>query len=588
MADAAAALGCATTRLDDRLLASVGVVKEAPLEFVAASDVPGGGVLCALPALLLEGLLRHSRAHFALPPGFYPLETIFLVLAFMALARLRSVEALRYEPPGEWGKLVGLDRIPEVRTLRAKLALLCAEPVPAAAWSAALAHDWMRAAEPDSAGVFCVDGHVRVYHGALTQLPRRYVTRERLCLRGTTDYWTNALDGRPFFVVTRTVDPGLLTVLREDIVPRLLADSAVAGSPPPVSVPAVPAPAVAGTDPTSAAALRFTLIFDREGYSPAFFADMKALNIAILCYHKFPGADWPLAEFAPHALTLVHGEEVTMDLAERGTCLPNGLWLREVRRRGADGTQVSILSTDYHTRALGPIAVRMCARWCQENFFKYMREHFALDRLVEHGVAPLPETTRVVNPAWRRLDQAVRRETAQVHRRQAEFAARTLSPAPEPAEVESWQRRQGELTTALAARQVALQELKTQRKSTPRHVELQALPPHEQFARLRPTRKHFVDTVKLVAYRAETAMAHVVREVLARTDDARAFLREVYRTTADLLPDAEKKTLTVRLHPLATRAHNTALRHLCTELTATETTFPGTELQLVYEIAGSG
>jgi hypothetical protein len=110
------------------LLASVGVLKEAPLEFAAASDVPGAGVLCALPALLLEGLLRHSRTHFTLPSGFYPLETIFLVLAFMALARLRSVEALRYEPPGEWGKLVGLDRIPEVRTLRAKLAGLCTEP----------------------------------------------------------------------------------------------------------------------------------------------------------------------------------------------------------------------------------------------------------------------------------------------------------------------------------------------------------------------------------------------------------------------------------------------------------------------------
>jgi hypothetical protein len=568
VADAAAALGCGATRLEERLLASVGVLKEAPLEFAAATDVPGGGVLCALPALLLEGLLRHSRTHFALPPGFYPLETIFLVLAFMALARLRSVEALRYEPPGEWGKLVGLDRIPEVRTLRAKLAGLCATPESATAWSAALAQDWMRTTEPHSAGVFCIDGHVRVYHGALTKLPRRYVTRERLCLRGTTDYWANALDGRPFFVVTRAVDPGLLSVLREDIVPRLLAAT---------SLPTPP-----GVAP------RFTLVFDREGYSPPFFAEMKALGLAILCYHKFPGADWPAGEFAPHALTLVHGEVVTMDLAERGTCLPNGLWLREVRRRSADGTQISILSTDYHASDVGALAVRMCARWCQENFFKYMREHFALDRLVEHGVAPLPETTRVVNPAWRRLDQAVRRETALVHRHQAEFGARTLSAAPVPAELASWQRRQGELTAALSARQAAVAELKTQRKATPRHVELQALPADERFERLRPTRKHFIDTIKLVAYRAEVAMAHAVREVLVRTDDAHAFLREVYRTSADLQPDAQQKTLTVRLHPLATRSHDAVLRHLCRELTATETIFPGTELRLIYEIAGSG
>ena len=76
-------------------------------------------------------------------------------------------------------------------------------------------------AGPESAGLFYVDGHVRVYHGELTRLPRRYVARERLCLRGTTDYWVNALDGQPFFVVTQPVDPGLLTVLREQIVPRL-------------------------------------------------------------------------------------------------------------------------------------------------------------------------------------------------------------------------------------------------------------------------------------------------------------------------------------------------------------------------------
>jgi hypothetical protein len=79
-----------------------GVLQGAPLRFERARDVPHGGVLLALPALLVEGLLRHARKLFRLPEGFYPLETIFLVLAFTALARLRSLEALRYEPPGEW------------------------------------------------------------------------------------------------------------------------------------------------------------------------------------------------------------------------------------------------------------------------------------------------------------------------------------------------------------------------------------------------------------------------------------------------------------------------------------------------------
>ena len=78
-----------------------------------------------------------------------------------------------------------------------------------------------------------------------------------------------------------------------------------------------------------------------------------------------------------------------------------------------------------------------------------------------------------------------------------------------------------------------------------------------------------------------------MREKLARDDEARALLREIYSCTADLRPDAEGKTLTVRIHPLACRAHDTVLVHLCAEHTATETLYPGTDLRLIYKLAGS-
>ena len=153
-------------------MAAVGVLRQAPVQFDCAADVPLGGVLWALPALLAEGLLRHSRKLFQLPAGFYPLETIFLVVAFMELERLRSLEELRYEQPGEWGRLLGLDRIPEVRTLREKLSHLCQPPGVAVTWSSDLAREWM-AAQPDHDGVYYADGHVRVYHGKLAQPSER-------------------------------------------------------------------------------------------------------------------------------------------------------------------------------------------------------------------------------------------------------------------------------------------------------------------------------------------------------------------------------------------------------------------------------
>ena len=69
------------------------------------------------------------------------------------------------------------------------------------------------AAAPEQAGVLYVDGHVRVYHGHQTQLPRHYVARQKLCLRATVDYWVNAMDGQPFFAVNVAADPGLIQVL---------------------------------------------------------------------------------------------------------------------------------------------------------------------------------------------------------------------------------------------------------------------------------------------------------------------------------------------------------------------------------------
>jgi hypothetical protein len=397
------------------------------------------------------------------------------------------------------------------------------------------------------------------------------VARQKLCLRGTTDYWVNALDGRPFFLVSRPVDPGLIEVLRTDIIPRLLADG-----------PSQPTEAELAADPLRH---RFTLVFDRAAYSPEFFAEAKARRVAVLTYHKFPGEDWAVEEFSPHELVLANGEKVTLSLAERGTCLSNGLWVREVRQREDSGHQVSLLSTDYRSE-LRPLAVRLFARWTQENFLKYMREHYAIDRLVEHGIEPLPESTPVVNPAWRRLDSQIRREQSLRERDRAAFGALCLSAAPQPPELEAWQQQKARLYQTLTLRETHLSELKAKRKETPRHVPLKDLPKEEQFPRLRAQRKHFVDTIKLIAYRAETALVGTVREALKRHDDGRALVRELLRTPADLQPDLQAKTLTVRLHPLPSHLQDTAVGHLAEELTATETTFPGTDLRLIFTLNG--
>ncbi len=334
-ADHVAAMGMGAADVEGRLAASVGQLVSVAPRFVPALDVSNAGVLCALPALLALGLLDGVERHLQLPKGYYGLDSLLLLMAFMALARLSSIEALRYCAPGEWGKLLGLDRVPEVRTLRTKIQVL-AQDNRSAAWSAALCERWMAAA-PEQGGVLYIDGHVRVYNGSQTHLPRHHVARQRLCLRATTDYWVNAMDGQPFFVVNQVVDPGLIQVIEQDIVPRLEQQ-----------VPAQPDEAQLQADPL---AHRFTLVFDREGYSPDFFKRMQAQRIACLTYHKFPAEDWAEEEFSSHRVRLASGEVVRMDLAERGSRLSNKLWVRELRKRSERGHQTAILCTDYRSPA---------------------------------------------------------------------------------------------------------------------------------------------------------------------------------------------------------------------------------------------
>jgi len=551
----------------ERVAAALGALDQAEVRFERADDVPNGGVLCALAALLGFGLLSHAQSHFTTPKGFYPMESIFLLLAYLALGRVPSLEQLRYHSAGEWGKLLGLDRIPEVKTLRDKIGVLSDDEQRTARWSGDLAKEWM-ARDVEAAGVLLIDGHVRVYHGEATKLPRRYISRERLCLRGTTDYWVNAMDGAPFFCVTKAVDPGLQKVLEEEIVPRLLQE-----------IPGQPSAKELDADLLRH---RFTLIFDREGYSPELFFRLKAQHIAILTYHKHPGEDWGRVEFGPQTLTHPNGETSTLQLGERGTRLSNGLWVREIRNLSENGHQTAILSTDFRSE-LGRSAAAMFARWNQENFFKYMRQHYGLDRLVEYGTSPLPETTRLVNPEWRALDSHVCRAASQLSRAQAAFAAHTLGAQEnEPESAARHEEKKGAALGALEAVQSQLKALKDRRKTTPKHVELKDLPPEQRVAQLRGGRKHFIDTIKLIAYRAETALVQLARETLRRHDDARSFVRGLFATSVNLRPDPARGEMRVEIHGQTNPLHDKTLEAICLELNATETRYPGTNLRMIY------
>jgi len=568
-------MGIACTRPIERVLAALGKLPGgASTQFEPCRDVSFGGVLCALPALEQNGLFRHLRSTLPTLAGYYTTLHVILLLAYMALCRIRVVEQLQYESPGELGKLMGLDRVPEVRCLRKKVTLLSQGQDGKAGeiWNGLLSKDWMEQ-EPELAGALYVDGHVRLYHGKKTKLPRRYVSRQRLCLRGTTDYWVNDALGQPFFSIERTIDHGILEAIENDVVPRLLND-----------VPGQPTKKELEDDPYRS---RFLMIFDREGYSPSFFGRMwQKHRIACITYHKFPKEDWPESEFSEVTATMPNGEVVRMKLAERGSLVgtEDPVWMREVRKLTSSGHQTSLISMAYGQLGLQD-AVALFSRWCQENFFRYMMEHYAIDALSEYRTEEIPETNRpVVNPAWRELDRQSRSAKGKLTQRQARFAALTLKSEADEAKTAKWEKQKSGLREEIEHLEYEVDSLKEQMNSILKHLEWDEFPEDAKFERLAPSRKRLTDTVKLVAYRAETAMSNLLRDSLRRQDDSRSLVRDLLRSDADLIPHPDTNVLEVRVHTLANPRSNRAIHHLLDHLNAAECTYPGTDFRLTYSL----
>ena len=397
--DKQAPMGRAARDVEGRTLASAGLLTEATPVFASpANAVAYGGVLAALPMLLREGLLGAANRLFRLPAGFYGLTTILLFVACMTLARVRNPESLRYQAPGEWGAILGLDRCPETKTLRRKLRLLASAEHTVRDWQSALARTWATEHQDDWA-TLAVDGHVKVYTGRNGRLPKHFVARQKLCMPASVSYWINALGGTPLLCLHKALDPKLIKAIKQDVVPQLQQLGVVPEAAADLTKPEAGAPAL-------------TLVFDREGWSPDLFKRLARRGIACITWHKnFKGKDWPQDDFRTLEMP-IHGpagtSATTVDLAEQPIVLRNGLTVRQIRRRLANGHQVPMITT-HPQMPLHQVAGAMFSRWSQENFFKYLREQFNLDSLPTHDLDPLDPDAQVVNPVRRALDKTIRR-----------------------------------------------------------------------------------------------------------------------------------------------------------------------------------
>jgi DNA-binding CsgD family transcriptional regulator len=539
-------------RIWDRLLACFGLLDDAAPIFGNAKAVPAAGVLCALPALVTSGIFRCAHKIYGeIGPSFYGLRTTLLTLLLMALWRIQRPEALKEHDPQSLGRLLGLDRAPEVKTMRRKLTRL-ASYRRAEQLGRELAR--LRVAERGYLmGFLYVDGHVRVYHGQ-RNIPKTHVARIRLAMPATTDYWINDQSGDPLFVMTALANAGMVKMLPQVLaeVRQLVGDR------------------------------RPTMVFDRGGWSPKLFRQLLDANFDILTYRKGKNRRVGEHRFVFQSAK-IDGRSVEYRLHDQAVRFLKGkLRLRQLTRLTDDGHQTQVITSRWDLTDI-EVAYRMFERWRQENFFKYLRDEFLLDALTDYQVEPDDPTRTLPNPQRRVLDKEIRKARLEVGRlEQAYGAAAVDNPEGRRPTMRGFKTAYGKLGKQLRAARDHLNGLLSRRRTLPARVEVRDLS-DGAFVKLATERKHLTNLIKMVAFQAESDLLALLRPHYARSDDeGRTLLHELFRAAADI--EVTETELRVTLQPLSSPHRTLAVQALCDALTQTATTFPGSRLTLRFGI----
>lgn len=550
--DQACERGVGVKRTAERTLASTGNLAEAFPVFQTAEAVSGAGVLLALPSLLDQGLIDVGQEVYgSLRNAYYGLRSVLLTFCFMALLRIKTPEQLTSWAPGELGLLLGLDRAPEVKRVRFKLAEM-GERKQARLFQQRLTERWA-AAEPDLLGLLYVDGHVRSYLGRKHKLPKHHVQKRGRPMPGTQDFHVNDERADPLLCVTAEATESLLAMLDEHLLPevrRLVGRGR-----------------------------RVTVVFDREGWSPESFKRWQEQGFDVLTYRKGKQSRWQ-DRFFTKTTRRIDGQKVTYRLAERRVKLSNGLAVREVRRLTDDGHQTAVITTceDLPTFEL---AHRMFSRWRQENFFRYMRHEFALDHLCTTDTELADPKRLVPNPERTKLEEELKKIKVSLGRL---VVRRGGFKSGEDERAQGRSPAEAEMDALILDTNSKIDRLKARAKELPKQVPLDSILDPEKIVRLEPERKLLTDAFKMIAYRAESEMARLIEPFFARhEDEARKLLQAVFKATADLIPDPRKRTLTVRFHGLSSPRATRALHGLCDVANLSETRYPGTDLRLRFE-----
>jgi hypothetical protein len=550
----------------ERALARFGLIPAAPPVFTGCARAPLAGLLLGLPALAATGLLATAHTVYGeLPNGFYSLDTMLCEGVFRALLGAARAEGAARIDPVALGRVLGLDRAPEVKTIRRKIRLLAAAGK-AGDWIAAMARGQVQA-RPEQTAVCYVDGHVRAYQGTRA-IAKTHVPRLKFPAPATVETWVSDAAGDPLLVVMAEPAASLASELRR-LIPELRG--------------------LVGDD------RRVLVGFDRGGWSPALFADLDAAGLDTLTWRKGVTADIDQRAFAECSHVDEHGRthtwrladtEVTLDITD-GPRKGETFGMRQISLFNTAATrQMHILTT---RRDLTPaeIRYRMGSRWRQENHYRYARIHFDLDSHDTYRAGDDDPTRMVPNPAKKTAYQKVENARRALHSAEtASDAALLAAHSPQPGtSVVLTNAMINTINADVHTAHHALDAALAAHQAIPARVPLAEVHPGQQV--LDTETKLIHHAIRIAAYNTMRSLARAIVTATGYTradDEAHSLIRTALAGSGDIIPDTATNTLHVRLDPLPAPRHTAAIDELCRILNDTDTAYPGTGLTLRYSI----
>jgi transposase len=559
-----------TDRSQDRAKARQGLLEEAQPVFAAGQNLPWVGVFLALALVGKEPLLSAAQKCFqSLGAAFYGLRTVMLTMVLLALLRIKRPEHLRSYDGAGLGRVLGLDRAPEVKTLRGKMHEI-SEQGHAMEFLEELARERVERLQ-EAPRVVYLDGHVSVYSGE-HKIGEVYSTRNKQVVKGTTQTWVN-LPGRcPLFCVTSEFNEGLVSAM-----------------------PGVLKKAVEICDSPSVLA-----VFDRGGHSGLLFEKLLQAGHHFLTYRRGDLEPWPLERFT-QTPTVIGGRTYEYAPAEAAVEIPvyeaiaesgshrgaprkvntgRKVAVREIRVIRPDGGQTAVLVSQKDLPATEACAV-LFGRWgAQENMFKYLLAEYDLDATVEYGQEAIKGAITHPNPEYVRCQKRIAKKVAQRNRLLGKLGVALFSDGISEEKLrpllDQWSKKPSVKKALELQRQI--ERLGQELAKLPARVSVQT----SGFQQLKTQMKLLTIGVKLSAYYIETQLVDLVAPFYPNhAKEGRKLIVAALKSPGSIR--LEPGQIRVQLARQSAPCRTRAIAQLCQTLNQLHPVYPGTSLRIVFD-----